>query len=176
MRPNTDRERLLAFLRELGARVRGPGTAFLTGGATALLHGWRGTTNDIDLSFDPEPPGAFEAIAVLKNELDINIELASPAHFVPEVPGWRERSPSVGRFGSLEVRHYDLRAQALSKLARGYDRDLADVRAMLADGGVTLAQLRDAFDATRGAMIRYPRLAPERIAATIDAISEDEAP
>ncbi|MCZ7683003.1 MAG: hypothetical protein M5U28_31025 [Sandaracinaceae bacterium] len=62
------------------------------GGATAITYGWRELTIDIDLRLDPEPPGAFEAIARLKDELDVNVELASPMDFLPEVPGWRERS------------------------------------------------------------------------------------
>ena len=170
MRSKTDRRRLTEFLRALGARVTGPGTAYLTGGATALLHGWRDTTNDVDLSFDPEPGGVFEAIGALKNELDINVELASPAHFVPEVPGWRERSPSVARFGPLEVRHYDLRAPALFKLARGLDRDLRDVRAMILDGHLEFDSLRAAFDTTRDAMIRFPSLEPDRIERALSTL------
>ena len=38
-----------------------------------------------------EPPRFFEALAELKEELDLNIELASPDDFIPEVPHWRER-------------------------------------------------------------------------------------
>jgi hypothetical protein len=30
------------------------------------------------MRMDPEPAGVFEALAALKDELDINIELASP--------------------------------------------------------------------------------------------------
>jgi hypothetical protein len=30
---------------------------------------------DIDIRLDPEPPGIFQAIAKLKQELDINIDL-----------------------------------------------------------------------------------------------------
>jgi hypothetical protein len=35
---------------------------YLVGEATAVLHGWRATTVDIDLKMEPEPPGACEAI------------------------------------------------------------------------------------------------------------------
>jgi len=59
----------------LGKRVRGEGRIYLAGGATALLHGWRRMTIDIDLKPAPEPAGLFEAIAQLKEELDINVEL-----------------------------------------------------------------------------------------------------
>ena len=77
MRAETDTAKLMTFMAELGNRVRGSGRIYFAGGATALLHGWRSTTIDVDLKPDPEPPGLFEALAVLKDELDINVELAS---------------------------------------------------------------------------------------------------
>ena len=40
----------------------------------------------------------------------------------------------IKRIGFVTIRHYDLCAQALSKLERGYVRDVADVRAMLERG------------------------------------------
>lgn len=83
MRGIVDRATLERFLAELGRRARGPGRVYLTGGATALLYGWRPATVDVDLKLDPEPAGAFEAIAGLKEELDLNVELASPDQFLP---------------------------------------------------------------------------------------------
>ena len=74
-------------MEALGQRVKGPGTIYLTGGATALLFGWRAKTIDVDIKADPEPQGLFEAIAELKESLDANVELASPDLFIPEVPG-----------------------------------------------------------------------------------------
>jgi hypothetical protein len=56
------------------------------------------------------------------------------------------------------VRHYDLRAQALSKLARGFERDLADVRAMLERELVTCAALVSALEEMRPRLERFPRL------------------
>mgnify|MGYP001603166300 CR=1 FL=1 len=92
MRTPADATKIQRFLRELGTRARGPGRVYLAGGATALLHGWRASTADVDLKLDPEPAGVFEAIARLKDELDLNVELASPDDFIPPAPDWRERS------------------------------------------------------------------------------------
>lgn len=39
--------------------------------------------------------------------LELDIELASPPDFIPELPGWRERRPCVLREGSLSVHHFD---------------------------------------------------------------------
>jgi len=52
-------------MRELAAAARGPGKIYFTGGSTALLLGFRQQTIDIDVKMDPEPRGAFEAIAEL---------------------------------------------------------------------------------------------------------------
>jgi hypothetical protein len=40
----------------------------------------------VDIRLDPEPPGIFQAIAKMKKELNINIELASPQDFLPPIP------------------------------------------------------------------------------------------
>ena len=66
MRAETDLAKLQAFMVALGKQVRGGGRIYLTGGATAVLHGWREMTIDIDLKPDPEPPGLFEALAEFK--------------------------------------------------------------------------------------------------------------
>jgi hypothetical protein len=50
--------KLLDFLGRLGASARNPGACFITGGGSAVLLGWRDTTIDVDLKFDPEPAGA----------------------------------------------------------------------------------------------------------------------
>jgi hypothetical protein len=134
MRGETDRPKLRRFMVALGERVGGEGTIYLTGGATAVLHNWRDATIDVDLKADPEPPGLFEAIAVLKDELDINVELASPDQFIPAIPGWRERSLLIARHGPLAFFHYDPDGQALFKLQRRHDRDLKDVCSLLKDG------------------------------------------
>ena len=66
-------------------------------------------------------------IATVKGELGVNIELVSPPDFVPELPGWRERSPFVLQQGAITVRHFDPYSQALAKIERGFEQDLLDV-------------------------------------------------
>ncbi|MEZ4282034.1 MAG: hypothetical protein R3F21_20720 [Myxococcota bacterium] len=53
MRRPLDPERLQQVLEALGRACRGPGVLYLTGGATALLEGWRDSTVDVDLKLDP---------------------------------------------------------------------------------------------------------------------------
>jgi hypothetical protein len=86
MRGETDRAKIEAFMAALARRVRGAGRIYFTGGGTAVLYGWRATTIDLDLKAEPEPPGLFEAIAELKETIEVNIELASPDDFIPPLP------------------------------------------------------------------------------------------
>lgn len=53
---------------------------------------------------------------------------ASTEQFIPELPGWRERSPFIRREGRISFNHYDLHAQALAKIERGHERDPAILR------------------------------------------------
>jgi hypothetical protein len=156
MRATADIAKINAFMLALGKAVTGPGRVYLTGGATALLHGWRSTTIDVDLKADPEPPGFFEAIAAIKDSLDVNVELAAPDQFIPELPGWRDRSPFIARHGPVEFYHYDIYSQALAKIERGHDRDITDVRSMLEHRLIAKEKLWELFQAIEPALIRYP--------------------
>ena len=145
-------------MERLGALSRGAGKVYLTGGATAVLEGWRPTTVDIDLKLDPEPAGAFEAIARLKDELDVNVELAAPDQFIPPLPGWRERSRYIGSWQGVEFFHYDFYAQALAKIERGHGRDLRDVHELVRRGMVAPQKLIEHFELIRPELARYPAL------------------
>lgn len=161
------REKLWTFLERLGKSARTPGVCFLTGGASALLEGWRDTTIDVDIKLDPESAGVFEAIPKLKRELLINVELAAPSDFLPPLPGWRERSRWVGTFGNLQVYHYDFVSQALSKIERGHDKDLLDVGEMLRRGLVKPDELLVNAEAIRPQLHRYPALDEDTFIAAV---------
>jgi hypothetical protein len=171
MREATNADKVRHLMRELGRAVQSPGRVYFTGGATAVLLGWRDTTLDIDLKPDPEPIGFFEALPKLKNEIDINIELAAPDDFVPALPGWKDRSQFIMKEGNLEFYHYDFYGQALSKIERGHKRDQADVARMLADRLVDRAKLWDLFCAVEPKLIRYPSLQPPQLKARVLAIT-----
>ncbi len=162
MRRKVTVETLNRFMRELAKAARSPGKVYLTGGATALLLGFREQTIDIDIKLDPEPEGAFEAIAVLKDQLNLNVELASPDDFIPAAPDWRERSRHIATIGRLEFFHYDFSLQALSKLERGHAQDLEDAASLLHGGYVTVAELRRRFAQIEPGLLRYPELDPRQ--------------
>ena len=59
--------------------------------------------------------------------------------------GWRERSIFVGRYGTLDIFHFDLYSVALSKIERGTERDFQDVVALIATAVSTVQRLDAAF-------------------------------
>lgn len=158
MRRRADRQRIERFLRELGNLTREPATLYLSGGATAVLLGWRASTIDIDIRLEPERDELQRAVADLKERLAVNVELASPLDFIPEPPGWRDRSPFVVQDGPLTVRHMDPYAQFLAKVERGHTIDRADVAAMLAQGLVEASDARRLFAAIEPALYRFPAI------------------
>jgi hypothetical protein len=145
-------------MERLAHSVKGPGKIYFTGGATALLLGFRQQTIDVDVKLDPEPPGAFEAIAVLKNDLDINVELAAPSDFIPASAKWRERSTLIKSIGAVDFYHFDFTLQALAKLERGHKQDVSDVRNFVQHGHTNAEKLRAAFAEIQPNLVRYPAI------------------
>jgi len=168
MRSVVDADLVQRFMRAAGREARDEGICYFTGGATAVLLGWRGTTADLDIRLEPEQDSVLRALPALKESLRLNVELASPADFVPLPSGWEERSPFITREGKLAFRHFDLYAQALAKLERGHARDRADVRALLDRGLVDPSQLQEMFDEIRPELYRFPAIDARRFAAAVE--------
>lgn len=143
---------------------------FLVGGTSAVLIGWRATTIDVDLVMRPESDAMMRAIPMLKEQLQLNVELASPDLFIPVPPGWEQRSPVVTRIGRVTFRHFDFAAQALAKIERGHARDLDDVRAMQAHGLITAAEVRAQFARMEAELYRFPAIDPPSFRRAVDAV------
>lgn len=170
MRELATRERIEAFLSALGREATGDVDVFLVGGTSAVLVGWRDATIDIDLVMRPESDAMLRAIPLLKERLEVNVELASPEHFIPVPAGWEARSPIIKRIGRVTFHHYDFVAQALAKIERGHGRDLDDVRQMLAHGLITGPQVREMFARIEADLYRYPAIDPPSLRRAVDAV------
>ncbi len=173
MRRPLDAERIRAFMRTLGAEADRPGRVYFTGGATAVLVGWRVSTIDVDVKLEPESDRVLRAIVRLKDSLEINVELASPDLFIPELPGWRERSELIAREGRLDFHHYDLYAQALAKIERGHAQDEMDVAEMLGRRLVDRAELRRLFTEIEPLLFRYPAIDARAFRRAVAEKTED---
>lgn len=173
MRERVDRTRLHAFMRALSEATRRPLQVYLVGGATAVLEGWRDSTVDVDLRFGDDSDAALRAIPALKERLNLNIELASPADFIPVKAGWEDRSPFVAQEGTVTYRHFDLYAQALAKIERGHETDRTDVAELLHRGLVDRARLLDYFDAIEPDLYRFPAIDPPTFRRAVEHVSQD---
>lgn len=111
----------------------------------------------------------MRAIPRLKEELQINVELASPDHFIPVKPGWEDRSPFVAREGRVSFHHFDFYAQALAKIERGHEQDVRDVQEMLDRGLVDGSSLLAYFEAIESELYRYPAIDPVTFRAAVEA-------
>ena len=160
MRGLADAERLRRFFRELARAADAEASVYLTGGATAVLLGWRESTVDADILIVPDRDALYRALPKLKEELQLNVEIASPAHFIPELPGWRDRSLLIDRIGLVSFYHYDPYAQALSKVQRGHEKDLADVQQLIDRGLVVPSRLLELYAAIEPQLYRYPAIDP----------------
>jgi hypothetical protein len=161
MRRPVDAARVREFFRVLGSETHETVRIYLTGGTTAVLQGWRESTIDIDLKMVPESDALFRAIAALKESLQINVELAAPSDFIPELPGWQERCLFIAREGKIDFFHYDPYSQALSKLQRGHAKDEEDLRQMIAGKLVEPRKARELFEAIAPELYRFPSIDPE---------------
>jgi Nucleotidyltransferase of unknown function (DUF6036) len=171
VREIADRTRIEAFLDALALVATQDTDIFVVGGTSAVLAGWRDTTIDVDLVMRPESDAMLRAIPALKERLRINVELASPEHFIPVLAGWEDRSPAIKQIGRVTVRHYDFCAQALSKLERGHARDISDVRAMLDRGLVSTLDLRRTFELIEPQLYRYPAIDPPSFRRAVDEMA-----
>ena len=169
MRRPVDEARIREFFRALGAEAREETRVYLTGGTTAVLFGWRATTVDLDIKIVPERDSLFRAIPQLKDKLEVNVELASPSDFIPELPGWQERSRFIVREGRIDFLHYDLYSQALAKLQRGHAKDLEDVREMIERDLVEPRKARELFDAIEEKLYRFPAIDPASFRRRVEA-------
>jgi hypothetical protein len=157
-------------MRALGRAASVEARVYFTGGATAVLHGWRETTIDVDIKLIPDSDELLREIPKLKEELHLNVELAAPSDFIPLPAGWEERSPLIRREGKVSFHHFDPVAQALSKAERGHEQDIRDVQQMIASGLVDPADARAQFASIEPELYRFPAIDPASYRKSVEEL------
>ena len=143
---------------------------YFVGGTSAVLIGWRSATIDVDLMIRPHDDALLRAIPEAKEALDINLELASPADFIPLPAGWEERSPLIERRHLVAFHHFDFYSQALAKVERGHRQDIDDVNAMLERGLVAREEARRRFDEIEPELYRFPAIDPPTFRRAVETM------
>lgn len=157
VRAELTRERLRALMHEL-ARVaprRSSFRVYLVGGGTAVYAGWRPSSIDADLFSDQEE--IFHDIQGIKERLNLNVEFTRPE--LPALRGSAKRHVFIETIDNVSFYHYDPYAQILSKLVRGFQRDVDDAHHFIQSGmvdGPTLQSLVE--DIPESAYSKYPNL------------------
>ena len=147
---------------------------FLVGGGTAVERGWRESTIDVDLYAAEE--AVFHDIQRIKETQRINVEFARPEHFVPSLAGAANRHLFIETLGGVSFFHYDPYSQVLSKVVRGFRRDLEDARGFIDTGLVDAARFRTLVDTIPdSAFARYPALSPDAIRDAVNAFLDSIA-
>ena len=154
-------------MKRFGEAARTDAHVCLTGSATAVLIGWRDSTVYVDISFSAENDEMLKVVPAIKEELRLNVELASPPDFIPEVPGWKTRSQFIDRKGKVSFYHFDFYSQALSRIERAHKQDLDDVWAMIDRGLVTKEKLAVLFSEIDPQLYKYPAINPARFADSV---------
>lgn len=170
MRGLADAAHIEQFMRALGRAARVESRIYLTGGATAVLNGWRASTIDVDIKVIPDQDELLREIPKLKGRLNLNVELAAPSDFIPVPDGWEERSPFIRREGTISFHHFDPVAQALSKAERGHAQDLLDIREMIASGLVDTADALAQFDSIEPELYRFPAIDPPSFRRSVEEL------
>ena len=100
-------------------------------------------------------------------EAYVVLEARTRLRQLPELPGWRERSPFLFREGVIDVFHLDFASQALAKLERGFEQDLADVDSMVAARVVDPDELSRLFALIEDELFRFPAVDPPSLRAAV---------
>lgn len=169
MRREITRERLGSLMKELArsAPRRGASRVYLVGGGTAVYLGWRSSSIDVDLYSDRE--AVFRDIQGIKERLRINIEFARPEDFVPPLRGTASRHVFIETVGPISFYLYDPYAQFLSKVVRGFQRDLDDAREFLRSGMVDPEKLQSLVAAIPdSAYAKYPNLSRPGVETAVE--------
>src|SRR3989442_8914491 len=176
MRQRVTSARLQQLMQALGESAKSAVRVFLVGGATSVLLGWRDSTIDVDLKVVPESDELLRKVPELKERLQINIELASPDDFIPELPGWQERSRFVGQEGKITFFHYDFYAQALAKIERGHTLDMQDLSEMISRGLIEPKRLLGLFYSIEDQLYRYPAVDASSFRRKVEAVALEAEP
>ena len=132
-----------------------------------------GFTQDIDIQVSGANEGELiVAIQRLIQQMQVNVEFASPSDFMPLPSQWESHARYVGRYGGVDVFYFDFYSIALSKIERGNNRDIADVKLLVQQNIITLDELDTAYQEVLAQLGqgKYPRVTPQRFSERYTAM------
>jgi hypothetical protein len=89
--------------------------------------------------------------------------------FVPPLSGSEDRHVFIEAVGRVSFYHYDPYAQLLSKVVRGFARDLIDAKALVTSGMVDPERFQKLVeDIPEASYSKYPRLSSPAVRAAVE--------
>lgn len=100
----------------------------------------------------------------------MNIDFAQPEDFVPPLRGSSDRHLFIDTVGKVSFYHYDPYAQLLSKVVRGFNRDMQDAEDFILSGMVDPELFRSLVQRIpERSFTKYPALSRQ---AVLDAVRD----
>lgn len=164
-----------AILQQLGERLPHATRLELVGGGALALLGSPRPTIDLDFVGDdlrPSPPD--QAVLSAAKALNIPADPVPLERFIPLPEGSAERAIHIGQFSNLDVWVADPYSIALSKLDRGLDTDMDDLRFLLEGGFIRLDDLVHFVDAAAEYAPQFD-LQPAEMAARLETLRNKES-
>lgn len=144
-------------MKAVGSALAHETNAYLLGGASAVLMGWREWTPAFDVNAIPDRE-IFRVLPKLQQDLGFEIIVTSTDRFIPPVPGWETRSITIGQEGRVTFFHFDFYSQALAKIERASAQDAEDVRAMIERNLIAPKLALELFDRIEPHFDKYPAI------------------
>lgn len=108
----------------------------------------------------------MRALPTVKEDLHVNIDMLDA---LPCVNDWRQHSPFIEAQGNLSYYHFDMYAQALSKLERSHQQDRDDPKEMVDRGLVQPQEALRYFETIERQLYRFPAIDARKFAESVRA-------
>ncbi len=148
------------FLLALGKSYHKRARIYLTGSSSLIHLGLRpGVALTIDVL--PDAPDEEEMITAIRQtgeRQQIDVLFTSPEDFVPIPIHWKTQTRYIVRYGTIEAYYFDFYSLALSKIERGSDRDLYDLRLLIEQNIINLKKLEETYREVLPRMGKRPYL------------------
>jgi hypothetical protein len=106
----------------------------------------------------------------------VNVEIARPEDFVPPLRGSADRHVFIETLGAVSFYHYDPYAQLLSKIVRGFRRDVEDAGQFIRSGMVDPKHFRALVaQIPETAFAKYPTLSRGAVLEAVDEFLGDRS-
>ncbi len=101
--------------------------------------------------------------------LQLNVKFLRPENFIPALADSDHRHVFIETVERVSFFHYDPYAQLLSKVVRGFRRDMQDAESFLASGMVDAERFRSLIqEIPETAYARYPALSRDAVLEAVD--------